>query len=164
MLPKIPDPVKKPIIHAGSNPVPFALVMAMILTISWIAWLTQVDQFQRQEHFSEFYLQDSALLFQTNSLELLENQESRVNVAIVNHEGTKSNYRIHILINGQLLSIVDKVSLEDNGSSEEEINFSFPGAGDNQRVDLLLEKQGASFPYRSLHFLANVSSKGKDAP
>ena len=69
-----------------------------------------------------------------------------------------------ILVNGRQISTVDNIALEDNGSREEQIEFSFPTTEDNQRVDILLEKQGSSFPYRGLHLLANVSSEGKDVP
>jgi uncharacterized membrane protein len=147
-----------------STHISIAILIAFVLIISWIALLTHSEQIPYQEQFSEFYLRDSASLLRTNGLELSENEEGAFSVVIFNHEGTRGNYRIHILVNGHQVSTVDNINLEDDESTEKQINFSFPTAGENQRVDILLEKQAAPFPYRSLHLLVNVSSNGQDSP
>jgi uncharacterized membrane protein len=164
MLSKLTEPTNRPTAHTSSNRVSVALVIAFIIVISWITSLTQVDWFQGQEYFSEFYIKDASRLLETNHLELSKNEEGTFAVVIVNHEGVVSNYRIHILVNGGQILTVGNIHLEDNGSSEAQIKFSFPTAGENQRVDILLEKQAAPLPYRSLHLLVNVSSNGQDSP
>lgn len=164
MLPKFTDSSPTPSAHARVGRVSVSLVIALILVFSWISWLTQVDQFQEQEQFSEFYIKDAASLLETNSLELAKNEVATFVAVIVNHEGTISNYRIHILINGGEIFTVDNIQLEDNETGEVQINFSFPTAGENQRIDILLEKEAASFPYRSLHLFVNVSSNAQALP
>jgi uncharacterized membrane protein len=164
MSPKVTNPINTPIGHAGSNRISVGLIIAFVITISWITWFSQVDQFQRQEHFSEFYIKDSKNLLKTNTLELSENEEGTFRVVIVNHEGTISNYRIHVLVNGHQISSIDNIQIEDRRKGETQIKLSFLTAGDNQNVDILLEKEGSSFPYRELHLFANVSSTGKDTP
>jgi uncharacterized membrane protein len=159
MSPKVIHTINIPAAHTGSNRVSVALVIALITAISWIAWLTQVDRLERQEPFSEFYVKDSASLLTTNSLKLSENEEGTFTLVIANHEAATSNYRIHVWVNGRPISTVDNISLADDERHEEKIKFSFPIAGDNQRVDIFLEKQGSPFPYRSLHLLADVSSE-----
>ena len=140
------------------NHVSVSLVTALFLISLWVTLLTQIDLFKEQERFSEFYIKDTASLLKTNSLDLAQNEEASFVVGVVNHEGTISTYRTHILINGHLVSMGDNISLEDNESLEEPIKISFPIVGDNQCIDIFLEKQGAPFPYRSLHILANVST------
>ena len=164
MSTKVTDPVYTPTAHDSSNRISVGLIIAFVLAISWIAWLTQVDRFQRKEHFSEFYVKDSISLLEANSLKLSGNEQVTFRVVIVNHEGATSNYRVHILVNGHQISTIDNIQLEENGEGEAQIRLPFLTAGDNQSVDILLEKQGSSFPYRELHLLADVSSDGKHAP
>jgi hypothetical protein len=47
--------------------------------------------------------------------------------------------------NGRRISTVDNIALEENGSREEQIEFSFPTTGDNQRVDILKAGTNCAF-------------------
>jgi uncharacterized membrane protein len=134
-----------------------ALLIAVILVVSWIAFLTRADQFQSDAGFSEFYLQDVNSLLRADRIEVSENQPVSVTVGIVNHEGVRSRYRIMVSINSNLLNATPEIiELENNQSVNQSAEFSLPSLGDNQRVSILLERQGSPFPYRQLNLFVDV--------
>lgn len=75
---------------------------------------------------------------------------------ITNREHGTVTYRVDITIDGQIAGAAGPVTLEHEEEWEEEVSFTPQGAGENQKLEFLLFKEGESQPYRSLHIWLDV--------
>jgi uncharacterized membrane protein len=163
MPPIVTDPNKSPTIPLRSNHILSALLVVFFMTGLLVALFSLFDHIQYLGGFTEFYLKDTSSLLKTNKLELFNNKEEVLKIVITNHERVTSNYKIWILTNDDF-KIMEVGTLENNGVIEVPIPISFPTIGDNQKIDLFLEKQGSDFPYRALHLFANVNPSFTNTP
>jgi len=83
-------------------------------------------------------------------------EEGKVRVGIINHEHQPVTYRVDVIIDGQKNSEQGPIVLEHDEKWEEEISFVPKVAGQNQRVDFLLYKQGEGEVYQRLHLWVDV--------
>ena len=72
-------------------------------------------------------------------------------VCIVNREQEVTTYRVEVRIDGVLSSWVGPVVLEPDEKWEEIMGFTPDRAGDKQKVEFLLYKQGQSEVSQRLH-------------
>jgi len=70
-------------------------------------------------------------------------EEGKVIVGIIN--------RVEVAIDGVKNNEVGPVALDHNGEWEEIVGFTPGRAGDNQKVEFLLYKQGQNEVYQRLH-------------
>ena len=108
------------------------------------------------EKFTEFYILglDGKAIDYPGELEMGE--QGKVLVGIINREHEAVNYRLEITINGVSSNELGPIVLQNEGQWEQEVNFMPIQAGDNQKVEFLLYKQGQSEAYRSIHLWVNV--------
>ena len=78
---------------------------------------------------------------------------------ITNREHQPVTYRVEIMIDGQIAGTAGPVTLEHEQEWERTVDFTPLNAGENQKVELLLFKEGESKPYRSLHLWLDVSDR-----
>jgi len=65
-------------------------------------------------------------------------------------------YRVEVVIDGVKNNGVGPVALDHDGEWEERAGFTPGRAGDNQKVEFLLYRQGQSEVYQRLHLWVDV--------
>ena len=113
-----------------------------------------------EDNFTEFYvlgLEGEAIDYPK---ELSVGEEGRVIVAIINHEHATIDYRLEVKIDGTRDSQIGPLMLEDGERWEEIVSFTPDRAGDNQKVEFLLHRNGEVEPYLELHLWVNVEAAG----
>lgn len=108
------------------------------------------------EGFTEFYILSSDNQTADYPKELMVSEESRVLVGIINRENTTETYRVEITIDGEKYSEIGPVILEDDEAWQSITGFIPHQAGDNQKVEFLLYRQGQSEVYQRLYLWVDV--------
>jgi len=83
-------------------------------------------------------------------------EEERVIVGIINREHETATYRVEVAIDEVKNSEVGPVALDHDGKWEEIMGFTPGKAGDNQKVEFLLYRQGQNEVYQRLHLWVDV--------
>jgi uncharacterized membrane protein len=92
------------------------------------------------ERFTELYILEYPK-------ELAVGEEGRVIVGIVNNEYETVNYRVEVRIDGVKNNEVEGITLEHEERWENGVSFTPEVAGENQKVEFLLYKDGETEPY-----------------
>lgn len=108
------------------------------------------------ERFTEFYILGLEGEAMDYPREMAVGEGGRVIVGIINREHETVSYRIEVRIDGLKNKEVGAVVLEHDDKWEGEIRFVPMVAGDNQKAEFLLYKEGQSEAYQSLHLWVNV--------
>ena len=103
------------------------------------------------ERFTEFYLLGLGGEASDYPGLLAVGEEGEIMVCIVNREQEVTTYRVEVRIDGVLSSWVGPVVLEPDEKWEEIMGFTPDRAGDKQKVEFLLYKQGQSEVSQRLH-------------
>ena len=82
--------------------------------------------------------------------------EGKVIMGIINREYETVTYRVEVVIDGVKNNEVGPVALDHDGKWEKVIGFTPGRAGDNQKVEFLLYKQGQKEVYRRIHLPVDV--------
>jgi len=106
------------------------------------------------EKFTEFYMLEAKESDYPQEFNIGETYE--VAVGIINHEHQEVSYRVEIRTAETLIGELGPVVLEHEQEWEREVSFTPVKAGDNQKVEFMLYKQGQGDVYRSLHLWVNV--------
>jgi len=109
------------------------------------------------ERFTEFYvlgLEGKAIDYPE---ELKVGEEGKVVVGIINREHETVSYRMEMRIDGVKHKESGALVLGHDERWEEIVSFTPDRAGDNQKVEFLLYKEGQSEAYQSLHLWVNVT-------
>ena len=129
------------------------LVLAVIGAIAYVA-----TSHPPGEKFTEFYvlgLEGKAIDYPR---ELKVGEEERVIVGIINREHETVSYRVEVRIDGVKNNEVGLLVLGHDEKWEGIVSFTPDRAGDSQKVEFLLFKQGESEPYGSLHLWVDVKA------
>ncbi len=108
------------------------------------------------EKFTEFYIEGLEGKAADYPEELVVGGEGQVTVGIINREQETVTYRVEVAIDGVKNNGVGPVALDHDGKWEQIIAFTASKAGDNQRVEFLLYKQGQTEVYQQLHLWVDV--------
>jgi len=108
------------------------------------------------EKCTEFYILGVEGKAKDYPVELRVGEEGRVIVGMVNREKEKMSYRVDIAIDGTVNREIVPITLEQGGKWEGRVSFVPTKAGDNQKVEFLLYKEGESSPKEQLHLWINV--------
>jgi len=108
------------------------------------------------ERFTEFYILGLTGEATDYPKELAVGKEGKVIVGIINREREPVTYRVEIMIGGVKNNEVGPVTLEHDGEWEKIVSFTPDRAGDKQKVEFLLYRQGQSGVYQRLHLLVDV--------
>ncbi|MBA7473356.1 hypothetical protein ES707_08693 [subsurface metagenome] len=110
------------------------------------------------ERFTEFYILGAEGRIADYPEELVVGEEGRIVVGIVNREHETMSYRVEVVISGVKNTVAGSVVLAHGGKWEEEVSFVPETAGEQQKVEFLLYRQGQSKAYHSLHLRVDVTS------
>ena len=108
------------------------------------------------ERFTEFYvlgLEGKAIDYPR---ELRVGEEGRVIVGIINREHDTVSYWVKVRIDGVRKNQVGPLKLGHDEKWEEIVSFTPHRAGDSQKVEFLLYKNGEREPHLKLHLWVNV--------
>jgi len=107
------------------------------------------------ERFTEFYVLGAADKATDYPTQLAMGQPASVKIGIINREHETANYHVVVTIDGASASATGQVTLSHDEKWEQTVTFSPGRAGDNQKVEFILFKDGA--PYQSpLHLWVSV--------
>ena len=108
------------------------------------------------EGFTEFYLLGSGGKAEAYPGLLTAGEQAPVLLGVVNREGQDAAYHVVVKLDGQSTDEIDGLVLGDGGRWEETVALLPTRAGNDQKVEFLLYKDGGSEPYRSLHLWLDV--------
>ncbi len=108
------------------------------------------------EKFTEFYIEGLEGKAADYPEELVVGEERKVIVGIINREHETVTYRVEVAIDGVKNNEVGPVALDHDGEWEEIVGFTPNKAGDNQKVEFLLYRQGQNEVYQRLHLWVDV--------
>lgn len=112
------------------------------------------------ERFTEFYLLNPGGKAENYPHELVQGEEGRIIIRIVNREHETTGYKIELTINGQRVKEIGPITLDNEEKWEQEEVFIAAIAGPNQKVEFLLYKGTDTESYQRLHLWIDV----KEAP
>ncbi len=134
-------------------------ILSIILALAILGALGMVGYIitePEREEFTEFYLlglSGGAVDYPT---QLTIGEEGKVTVGIVNGEQKTITYRIEVAIDGITSNKMVPVILKPDEKWENIVSFTPVRAGDGQKVEFLLYRQGQSEVYHQLYLWLNV--------
>ena len=108
------------------------------------------------ERFTEFYIEGLEGKAADYPKELTMGEKGKVIVGIINREHETVTYRVEVVIDGVKNNEVGPVALDHDEKWEEIVGFTPNKAGDNQKVEFLLYRQGQNEVYQRLHLWVDV--------
>ncbi|MFC1962384.1 DUF1616 domain-containing protein [Chloroflexota bacterium] len=129
-------------------------ILGAIGTLGYVVTTPRVG-----EKYSEFYIQELEGKAINYTEELVLGEAEQIMVGIINREHEDVYYRLQIESSGTLIKELGPVMLGHEQKWEREVSIILMKGGENQRVELLLFKDGEDEPYRSLHIWVNVREK-----
>ena len=108
------------------------------------------------ERFTEFYIEGLEGKAIDYPKELALGEKGKVIVGIINREHETVTYRVEVVIDGVKNNGVGPVTLDHDGKWEKIVGFTPDKAGDNQKVEFLLYRQGQNEVYQRLHLWVDV--------
>lgn len=134
-----------------------AVILIMAVLGSVLALVYMIVTPRQGEKFTEFYILGPGGKAYDYPTQVEAGEQSTVIVGVVNHEYSLVNYSMHL--NMDNTSILRKnITLQQNQTWEEPISYVLNRTGDEQKLELLLFKEGNfTRPYRDLHLWVNVT-------
>jgi len=131
------------------------VVVAILATLGTLGYVIATPKVG--ETFTEFYILGQDGKAANYPKELKVGEKGEVIVGIVNHEGKEVSYRVEVVAGSQESTEVGPVVLVDEQKWEGEVSFVPEVAGENQKVEFLLYKDGEVEPcLEPLHLWVDV--------
>ena len=111
------------------------------------------------EKFTEFYILGTDGKDDNYPTEVVLGEEARVILGIVNREYEEVRYRVDVNIDEVANKEIGPVVLAHEEKWEQEVSFIPTEAGENQKVELVLYKQGQSESYLTLRLWLDVKEQ-----
>ena len=121
------------------------LLLAILGTLGTVGYILAIPKVG--ESFSEFYILGLEGKTTGYPKGLKVGEEGKVTVGIINHEYETVSYRVEVRINNEKNNEVEPIVIENDGKWEKEIGFILQIAGEKQKVEFLLYKNGEPKPY-----------------
>lgn len=131
-------------------------IVLVLVILGAIGMLGYVIANPREESFTEFYLLALSGEAGDYPAQLMVREGGKVVVGIINREHETVTYRVEVRIDGVMSNEVVPVTLEHKQKWQEIVGFTPDRAGDKQKVEFLLYRQGQSEAYRRLHLWLDV--------
>jgi uncharacterized membrane protein len=135
--------------------VTWVLVVALVASTAGVVYVA-ANPPPASEPYTEFYVlgpDGNASEYPTN---LTVGETGTVIVGVSNHEHQDETYTVVMELENETVS-EQQVQVNDGETRENELSFTAEEAG-RQKLRLLLYKNGAESPYRTLRLWLNVSS------
>jgi uncharacterized membrane protein len=130
------------------------LIISIVLAISMTAYVIVTPK--EGEKFTEFYVLGPGGKAEDYPTNLKVGEKGEVIIGIVNHEYANVTYQLEARLNGE---VIDEKSIElmHNETWESPFTFRATRAGEDQKLEFLLYKEGImNEVYRSLHLWLDV--------
>ncbi len=108
------------------------------------------------ERFTEFYILGLNGQASDYPASLKVGEEGKVVVGIINREHKAMNYRLEVSVDNVTGKTIDAIVLQPDAKWEQEVGFTPDKAGDKQKVEFLLYRQGESDVYREVYLLIDI--------
>ena len=129
-----------------------AFILGVVGTLAYVIVTPKAG-----EKFTEFYILGLDGKAENYPQELTVGDEGKVILGIANHEHEGNLvYRVEITINGEVNSIIGPLTLPNEEKWQNEVGFTPHKAGENQKLEFILYKQGEDKPYKSLYLWVDV--------
>ncbi len=109
-----------------------------------------------KETFTEFYILDAGGKATDYTVQLKLGEEAELILGISNQEQIAVSYRVEIKIDGVINGELGPIALDHNEKFEQLVTFTPDKAGEKQKAEFLLYKQGGKV-YQSLHLWVDVA-------
>ncbi len=136
------------------------LIVAILGAIGTLGYVIATPKVE--EKFTEFYVLGLEGKLIDYPSELSIGEEARVIVGIINREHETVDYRVEAKIDGVRGNQTGPLELEHDEKWEEIVSFTPDRAGDSQKVEFLLYKNGKSEPYLKLYLWVNVKERSSE--
>jgi len=109
------------------------------------------------EKFTEFYVLCSGGKAEDYPTNLKVGEEGEVIIGVVNHEYANATYQLEVRLTGEVID-EKSIALRHNETWKSSFTFKATRAGEDQKLEFLLYKEGLKEPepYRSLHLWVDV--------
>jgi len=131
------------------------LVLIILATIGTLFYFIAVPELS--EPFTEFYILNNEGQADDYPREVMVGEEAEIIIGIVNREHETVSYHLELILNQEKQQELDPLVLEHGEKQDKILNFQPTIPGDNQKLELLLYKDGLIEPYRSLYLWLNVN-------
>ncbi len=129
------------------------LVLAILGALGMLGYVITVP---REKGVTEFYLLDLNGKAVDYPGQLMVGEEGKVMVDIINREYKTITSRLEVRIGGAISNELSSIILDNDEKWEETVGFTPDKAGDKQKVEFLLYRQGQSEAYQKLYLWLNV--------
>ncbi len=108
------------------------------------------------EAFTEFYTLNQQEGLDNYPQALAAGESGQVTLVIINHEQAAATYYIDTVIDGVNFDHSEAITLEDGSQWQESVAFTPLSAGENQKVEFRLLKDGTPGIYRLVHIWVDI--------
>ncbi|MCK4476351.1 MAG: DUF1616 domain-containing protein [Methanophagales archaeon] len=129
------------------------LIISIIIAISMTAYVITTPK--EGEKFTEFYVLGPGGKAEDYPTNLKVGEEGEVIIGVVNHEYANVTYQLEVKLNGEVIG-EKSIGLMHNETWESPFTFRAKKAGEDQKLEVLLYKEGVKEVYRSLHLWVDV--------
>jgi len=132
------------------------LIVAIVATLGSIIYLAVTPN--EGEKFTEFYILSAESKAQDYPKQVISGEAVDIVLGIINHEYQPASYRVNINMDGIEVGEANVGTLAHEQKWEQKISFTPQIAGERQRVDFYLYKNGEAKPYleKPLRLYINV--------
>lgn len=136
------------------------LVLALVLSLAGLGATAYFVATSRgsTEGFTEFYVLGEGGMAEGYPTTVRLGERAEVTLGVVNREGREATYRIVVRIDGESTDGFGGLVLADGERWQGRVSLVPARAGEAQRVEFLLYKDGGSEPYRTLYLFLDVES------
>ena len=133
------------------------LVIAIVFAVSMVVYVIVTPK--QGEKFTEFYILGPGGKADDYPTTLHVGEEGEVIIGVVNHEYSNVTYLLDVRLEDEGLR-EEHIALVHNETWERPFTFRATEAGEDQKLEFLLFKEGGNEtePYRSLHLWVDVTT------
>ena len=131
-----------------------ALVVAVLAVIGTVAW--KIQQPTPGEAFTEFYILGAQGKLQDYPTDLRSGESQGYNVGIINREGGPATYDVRAFLEEAKVGSLGSLSLSDDETWEGVLEITPTSAGERQKLELRLYRDGGGEAYRTVHLFVEV--------
>ena len=121
------------------------LIVAIVATLGFIIYMAATPK--KGEKFTEFYILSVEGKAQNYPKQVIWGEPVDILIGVVNHEYQPASYQAKIKVDGIEASEVNIGTLANGEKWEGKISFTPQFAGERQRIDFYLYKNGEDAPY-----------------